>query len=133
MGRLIVRAIAVGLVGLAFLVTAASAQDKEKPVVYKVTADEIAKEFKDDPVAAKKKYGATPAPTIEITGAATLAIGPANDREILVENASKIPLRMKVEKTPANFPAKFTATATYKGFFDMAKELSLTSSKINYK
>jgi hypothetical protein len=119
--------------GLAFLVTAARAQDKEKPVVYKVTSDEIAKEFKDDPVAAKKKYGATPAPTIEITGAATLAIGPANDREILVENASKIPLRMKVEKGPAKFPAKFTATATYKGFFDMAKELSLTSSKINYK
>jgi hypothetical protein len=133
MGRLTVRAIAVGLLGLAFLVTAGSAQDKDKPVVYKVTANEIAKEFKDDAVAAKKKYGATPAPTIEITGTATLAIGPANDREILVENASKIPLRMKVEKAPAKFPAKFTATATYKGFFDMAKELSLTSSKITYK
>jgi hypothetical protein len=135
-----VRAIAAGLMGLAFLVAAASAEDKggkpgdkEKAVVYKVTADEIAKEFKDDPAAGKKKYGATPAPTIEITGTATLIIGPANDREILVENASKIPIRMKVEKGPVKFPAKFTATATYKDFFDMAKELSLTSSKISYK
>jgi hypothetical protein len=136
----IVRTIAAGLLGFAFLVAAASAADKggesgdkDKAVVYKVTADEIAKQFKDDPAAAKKKYGAKPAPTIEITGTAALIIGPANDREILVENESKIPIRMKVERGPANFPAKFTATATYKDFFDMAKELSLTSSKINYK
>ena len=123
------RMLTSGLIGLVLL-AAVTADEK---VVYKVTADQIAKEFKEDAAAAKKKYGAKPLPEIQITGTATLIIGPANDREILVENSSKIPIRMKVDKGPAKFPAKFTATATYKGFFDMAKELSLTSSKISYK
>jgi len=100
---------------------------------YKVTADEIAKEFKDDAAAAKKKYGTKPLPEIEITGTATLVIGSGADSEILVENASKIPIRIAVSKRPDKFPAKFTATVTYKDYFDMAKELSLTSSKVSYK
>lgn len=103
------RMLTSGLIGLALL----AAVTAEEKVVYKVTADQIAKEFKEDAAAAKKKYGAKPLPEIQITGTATLIIGPANDREILVENSSKIPIRMKVDKGPAKFPAKFTATATY--------------------
>ncbi len=99
--------------------------------VYKVTADEDRKgNSKDDATVAKKKYAEA---EIEITGTATLAIGPANDREVLVENDSKIPIRLGVKDVPANFPAKFTATVKYKGYFDMAKELSLTATSVTYK
>src|SRR5206468_3314852 len=86
-----------------------------------------------DAAAAKKKYGDKPMPVIELTGTAMLAIGPKDDTEILVENAAKIPLRVGVKKRPDKFPAKFTATVTFKGYFDMAKELSLTASQIAYK
>jgi len=108
------------------------ADDKEKKV-YKVTADEIAKEFKDDAAAAKKKYGGKPLPEIEISGTATLVIGSGKDSEILVENASKIPIRVGVSQRPDKFPANFTATVTYKDYFEMARELSLTASKVTYK
>jgi hypothetical protein len=97
--------------------------------VYKVTADEVAKEFKDDADAAKKKYAGA---EIRLTGVATLAIGSGKDTEVLVENDSKIPIRLATDKRPAKFPAKFTATATYKDFFAMAKELSLTASALTY-
>jgi len=130
--------LAIGLLGLALITTVVAGrsqgvQGDAKKVVYKVTADSVAKEFKDDAAAAKKKYGATPAPEIQITGTATLVIGSGKDSEILLENAPKIAIRMGVDKRPSRFPAKFTATASYKGYFDMAKELSLTASKISYK
>lgn len=132
---------ALGMVALALVVTAAvpvtrgqKTEDKDTPVVYKVSADEIAKEFNDDAAAAKKKYGATPLPEIQLTGITTLPIGSGANTELIVENTSKIPIRLGVGKQrPANFPAGFTATATFKGYFDLAKELSLTASKITYK
>jgi hypothetical protein len=120
------RTLATGLLGL--LLAAAGMAD-EKKEVYKVTADEIAKEFKDDPGAAKKKYAAA---GIQLTGTATLAIGSGKDTEVMVENGSKIPIRLGTDKRPANFPAKFMATAAYKDFFAPAKELSLTASKLTY-
>jgi hypothetical protein len=124
--RLLVNGLAVMI-----LVAACGAAEPEKETkVIKVTADEIAKEFKDDAAAAKKKYAEV---EIEITGTATLAIGPANDREVLVDNESKIPIRLGVKDVPANFPAKFTATVKFKGYFDMAKELALTATKVTYK
>jgi hypothetical protein len=110
------------------LIAAVAAADEKK--VQKVTADEIAKEFKDDPAAAKKKYEGV---EIQLTGKATLAIGSGKDTEVLVENSSKIPIRLATAKRPAKFPATFTATVKYKDFFAMAKELSLTASKIEYK
>jgi hypothetical protein len=130
----IVKYIVAGLVASLVIAGAvAIAADKEKPV-YKVTADEIAKEFKDDAAAAKKKYGADPKPEIEITGTALLEIGPAKDAELLLENDAKVTIRLGVKANrPPKYPAKFTATATYKGYFDMAKELSLTATKITYK
>jgi hypothetical protein len=130
----IVKYFGAGLVAsLAIAGAVALAADKDRPA-YKVTADEIAKEFKDDAVAAKKKYDSDPKPEIEITGTATLQIGPAKDAELLLENDAKITIRLGVKANrPPKYPAKFTATATYKGYFDMAKELSLTASKITYK
>jgi hypothetical protein len=129
------RTLAAGAVALAMAFTVAAGQDKKgddkkEKKVYKVTADEIAKEFKDDPMAAKRKYEGA---EIRLTGKATLAIGSGKDTEVLVENDSKIPIRLGTAKRPANFPAKFEATATYKGYFEMAKELSLTASKMEYK
>jgi hypothetical protein len=53
-------------------------------VVYKVTADEIAKEFKDGTAAAKKKYGTKPLPQIRISGTATLAFGRTPGASVLV-------------------------------------------------
>jgi hypothetical protein len=129
--------LAVILFGLVLIGTVVAGRSQgvqeDKKVVYKVTADSIAKEFKDDAVAAKKKYGATPAPEIQITGTAMLVIGSGKDSEILLENAPKISIRMGVDKRPSRFPVKFSATASYKGYFDMAKELSLTASKISFK
>lgn len=120
--------------GILCLVVAgpAWADDKSKDgkkAVLKVTADDIAKEFKDDPAAAKKKYEGA---EIQLTGTATLAIGSGKETEVLVENAAKIPIRLGTAQRPARFPAKFTATASYKDFFAPAKELSLTASKIDY-
>src|SRR5262245_4447827 len=126
------RMLAIGLAVVGFIALAAPAREDKKPA-FKVTADEIAREFKEDAAAAKKKYGGETPPVIELTGTAMLAIGPKDDTEILVENASKIPMRVGVKKRPDKFPAKFTATVTFKGFFDMAKELSLTASQITYK
>ncbi len=94
-----------------------------------MTADVIAREFKDDAAAAKKKYEGA---EIRLTGTATLAIGSGKDTEVLVENGSKIPILLGTDKRPANFPARFTATAQYKDFFPMAKELSLTASSLTY-
>ncbi len=115
------RQFGIGLTVLFLVAVCGAAEPDKEKKVYKVTADEIAKEFKDDAAAAKKKYAEA---EIEITGTATLAIGPANDREVLVENDSKIPIRLGVKEVPAKFPAKFTATVKYKGYLDMAKELS---------
>ena len=124
------RTFAAGLLGLVLAAAGAADEKKgEKKEVYKVTADDVAKEFKDDPAAAKKKYAAA---EIRLTGTATLAIGSGKDTEVLVENTSKIPVRLGTDKRPANFPAKFTATAAYKDFFAPAKELSLTASTITY-
>ena len=124
------KSIALCLLGLV-LAAATAAEDKkdDKKVVYKVTADQIAKEFKVDPKAAQKKYAKA---EIQLTGTATLAIGSGKDTEVLVENDSKIPIRLATDKRPNQFPAKFTATATYKDFFAMANELSLSASKLSY-
>src|SRR5262249_16427650 len=127
------RRLAIGLAVVGFVALAAPAREDPKKPAFKVTADEIAKEFKEDAAAAKKKYGGERARVIELTGTARLAIGPKDDTEILVENAAKIPMRVGVKKRPDKFPAKFTAIVTFKGYFDMAKELSLTASQITYK
>ena len=67
------RTLATALLGLAVALSAAAEDKKkdEKKVSFKVTADENAKEFKDDPDAAKKKYAGA---EIQLTGTATLAM-----------------------------------------------------------
>ncbi len=109
------------------------ADEKTEPI--KVTADEIAKEFRDDAAAAKKKYAGKPLPEIQITGTATIVIGTGKDSELVIETTSKTTIRIAVTKRPDKFPAKFTATVTYKDFFSMNKieELSLESTKVTYE
>jgi hypothetical protein len=94
-----------------------------------VTADEIGKELKEDAAKAKKKYAGT---EIQLTGTADIVIGMGADRELVVSTDSKVTIRVATDKRPANFPAKFTATAAFKDYFEMGKELSLTTSKLTY-
>jgi hypothetical protein len=123
----------LGLLAFGICASVALADEKDKTPI-KVTADEIAKEFKDDAAAAKTKYGAKPLPELQISGSATSVIGVGKDSELLVETSSKTTIRIAVDKRPAKFPAKFTATATYKDFFsmNMVQELSLKASKVTY-
>ena len=57
------RRLAIGLGVAALVAVAATARnaDEKKPP-FQATADEIAKEFKEDAAAAKKKYGTKPLP-----------------------------------------------------------------------
>jgi hypothetical protein len=114
---------------------AVPAGEKEKAPT-KVSADEIAKEFKDDAAAAKKKYGTKPLPEIQISGSATLEIGSRKKKtlELVVETSCKTTIRIAVDDPPAKYPAKFSATVTYKDYFSMGtvQELALKASKIRY-
>jgi hypothetical protein len=108
------------------------AEDKkpdEKKVVHKVTAAEIAKEFKDDPKAAQKKYQGA---EIQLSGAGEVVIGPVKDSELVQTTESKVTIRIGIDKRPAKFPAKYTATASFKSYFEPGRELALVASKIVY-
>ena len=118
----------VALVALAFVAVGDAKQDEKK--VIKVTAEQLAKEFKDDAAAAKKKYAGA---ELQLTGTAGLVLGSGKDNELVVSTESKVTIRVATDKRPAKFPAPFTATAKYKDYFEMGKELSVTASKISYK
>lgn len=91
--------------------------------------EDIAKEFKADPKAAEMKYKDA---DLQLTGAADIVIGSGKDSELVQKTKSGVTVREATDNRPNKFPAKFTATAKFKSYFELGTELSLTASKLTY-